>query len=465
MIQSLCKKLRFLQAFLEDSQKNNINCPAWSGLETEIRDVAAEAERKIESQLYKHYLFYNEKTEIRDVPVKPCQSLHQTLQQEAFINDYQWCKLRCLQTIIIFGYLASFTPNSILGMPQIRHVHISQGILNYLHLPKLVQRNLQTLSWLILPQRLQTEPDFKGIPNVKELGIRLMGYDPYYKMHSLSEKPWGLLPHISMEGLLSLHQLENLKFETSQWSPECDLKLLKAFPPNLKMLTLKGTHFSWEDMTIINTLPNLEALKLREDAFCGPEWKATGNGFSKLKYLEVTAHSSLKRWSVDADHFPILECIFLNQCHLLVEFPTGFGNTLQLIDLKNCSSLLVTSAKDFQDERRDLGDDKLVIREFYTASEICRFTTVADAIADPARPPLPLVRYCHSPPSSSGNDNGRLRALQQEAYVAELSVDRSFSSPEEDGGEWQWQTSGVSNSVGGDVEDLKKMDVNVDGGV
>ncbi|XP_031107866.1 putative late blight resistance protein homolog R1B-23 [Ipomoea triloba] len=291
--------------------------------------------------------------------------------QEASINDYQWCKLRCLQTIIIFGYLASFTPNNILGMPQIRHVHISQGILNYLHLPKLVQGNLQTLSWLNLPQRLQTEPDFKGIPNLKELGIRLMGYDPYYKMHSLSEKPWGLLPHISMEGLLNLHQLENLKFETNQWSLKCDLKLLKAFPPNLKKLTLRGTHFSWEDMAIINTLPNLEALKLREDAFCGPEWKATGNGFCKLKYLEVTAHSSLKHWSVDADHFPILECIFLNQCHLLVEFPTGFGeiNTLQLIDLKNCPSRLVTSAKNFQEERQDLGDDKLVLREFYTASE------------------------------------------------------------------------------------------------
>nr|GMD88371.1 putative late blight resistance protein homolog R1B-16 [Ipomoea batatas] len=168
MIESLCKKLRFLQAFLEDSQKNNINCPAWTDLETEIRDVAAEAESKIESKLYKHYLFYNEKTEIRDVPVKPC-------------------------------------------------------------------------------------------------------------------------------------------------------------------------------------------------------------GFCKLKYLQVHAYSSLKHWSVDADHFPVLERIFLNHCYLLMEFPTGFGeiNTLQLIELKNCSSLLVTSAKSLQEERQDLGDNKLVL-QFYPGPR-CNF--------------------------------------------------------------------------------------------
>nr|GMC68610.1 putative late blight resistance protein homolog R1A-3 [Ipomoea batatas] len=219
---------------------------------------------------------------------------------------------------------------------------------------------------------MQTKPDFKGIPNVKKLGIRLMGYAGYYKMPSLSKETWDLLPPISMEGLLNLNQLENLKFEKDRWSPKCDSKVLKAFPPNLKKLTLMRTNFSWEDIAIINTLPNLEVLKLRYDAFCGPEWKATGNGFCKLKYLEVNGLSSLKHWSVDADHFPILESIYLRYCLHLVEFPTGFGdiNTLQLIHLKSCPSSLVTSAKIFQEERRDLGDDKLVLREFYTLPKV-----------------------------------------------------------------------------------------------
>ncbi|XP_031096128.1 putative late blight resistance protein homolog R1B-12 isoform X2 [Ipomoea triloba] len=291
----------------------------------------------------------------------------------ASINDYQWCKLRCLQTIIIEDYSASFTPNNILGLPQIRHVHFSHMSLNYLHLPKLVQGNLQTLSSLSLPHRLQTELDFKVIPNVKELGIHLMGYNRFYKMPYLGEEIWGSLPPISMEGLLNLHQLENLKFETDPHCPKCDSKLLKAFPPNLKKLTLGGTKFSWDDMAIISTLPNLEVLKLRGDAFCGPEWKATRNGFCKLKYLQVHAYSSLKHWSVDADHFPVLERIFLNHCYLLMEFPIGFGeiNTLQLIELKNCSSLLVTSAKSLQEERRDLGDNKLVL-QFYPGPR-CNF--------------------------------------------------------------------------------------------
>ncbi|XP_031098581.1 putative late blight resistance protein homolog R1B-16 isoform X2 [Ipomoea triloba] len=288
----------------------------------------------------------------------------------AFI-DHQWCKLRCLQTIIIDGCWPCFSPNNILGMPQIRHVHFSKRTLHHFHLLKLVQENLQTLSWLSLPHRLRTEPDFKGIPNVKELGIQLMDYKDCYDMHSLSKETWDLLPPISMEGLLKLNQLENLKFKTNQWSPICDIKLQKVFPPNLKKLTFKRTYFSWEDMTIIHTLPNLEVLKLRYNAFCGPEWKATGNGFCKLKYLEVTGHSTLEHWSVDADHFPILECIFLNDCDHLVEFPTGFGeiNTLQLIHLKHCSSSLVTSAKNIQEDRRDFGDDKLVLRVFYTLPE------------------------------------------------------------------------------------------------
>nr|GMD81199.1 putative late blight resistance protein homolog R1B-14 isoform X1 [Ipomoea batatas] len=288
----------------------------------------------------------------------------------AFIN-HQWFKLRCLQTIIIDGCWPCFSPNNILGMPQIRHVHFSKRTLHHLHLPKLVQENLQTLSWLSLPHRLRTEPDFKGIPNVKELGIQLMDYKDCYDMHSLSKETWDLLPPISMEGLLNLNQLENLKFETNQWSQICDLKLQKVFPPNLKKLTFKRTYFSWEDMAIIHTLPNLEILKLRYNAFCGPEWKATGNGFCKLKYLEVTGHSTLEHWSVVADHFPILECIFLNGCDHLVEFPTGFGeiNTLQLIHLKHCSSSLVTSAKNIQEDRRDFGDDKLVLHVFYTLPE------------------------------------------------------------------------------------------------
>nr|GMC58683.1 putative late blight resistance protein homolog R1B-14 isoform X1 [Ipomoea batatas] len=281
-----------------------------------------------------------------------------SIDKRACFNGYQLCKLRCLQTIIITNEpWHSFSPNNILGMPQIRHVHFSPRTLYYHHLPKLVQGNLQTLSWLSLPQRLQTEPDFKAIPNVKELGIHLMGFT------------WDLQPHISMEGLLNLHQLENLKFERDGGCLKCDSKVLKAFPSNLKKLTLIRTNFSWEDMAIISTLPNnLEVLKLREDAFCGPEWKATGNGFCKLKYLEVIRLLSLKHWSVDADHFPILECIFLYLCPDLVEFPTGFGeiNTLRLIDLKRCHLSLVTSAKKFQEERRDLGDDRLVLREFYT---------------------------------------------------------------------------------------------------
>nr|GMC88894.1 putative late blight resistance protein homolog R1B-14 isoform X1 [Ipomoea batatas] len=74
MVESLCKKIRFLQAFLEDS---HINSEARSALETEIRGVAHDAEAKIESELHLFYLQCNQV----DHPVKPPQSLYHTLQQ------------------------------------------------------------------------------------------------------------------------------------------------------------------------------------------------------------------------------------------------------------------------------------------------------------------------------------------------------------------------------------------------
>ncbi|XP_031107867.1 putative late blight resistance protein homolog R1B-17 [Ipomoea triloba] len=72
-IKSLCEKIRYLQAFLEDSEKDK----ARGVLESEIRCVAQDAEAKIESQLYKLYLRCNQVNH----PLKPPQSLYHTLKQ------------------------------------------------------------------------------------------------------------------------------------------------------------------------------------------------------------------------------------------------------------------------------------------------------------------------------------------------------------------------------------------------
>nr|GLL25642.1 putative late blight resistance protein homolog R1C-3 isoform X3 [Ipomoea trifida] len=446
VVESLCKKIRFLQAFLEDS---HINSEARSGLETEIRGVAHDAEAKIESELHLFYLQCNQV----DLPVKPPQSLYHTLQQvtreiesieeriqiesnnnqsvessvgvgstiegdtsnddppaidltdlpaininervisndppatrlrstlildiipgeivdlvnlrylalstNVVLHKFQWFKLRSLQTFIVdfHGYSWKAEPPHILDMPRLRNVYFTKG--SPLYLPKLVQENLLTISWLNVPEPLWTKSDLTKIPNVKKLGI--------YIGISMNFMP-SLLPPGSLDGLADLHQLENLKIAAKESNLLVgDFQLPKVFPPNLKKLTLCHTYLPWDDMLLIATLPNLEILKLIGYAFYGSEWKTTENGFCRLKYFQIE-ESNLKYWSAVANHFPTLEYLILSYCQHLEEVPADFVDitTLQLIKLTHCCSSLVTSAKHIQKERLDYGDYKLVVRDFHT---------------------------------------------------------------------------------------------------
>nr|GMC86989.1 putative late blight resistance protein homolog R1C-3 isoform X3 [Ipomoea batatas] len=97
------------------------------------------------------------------------------------------------------------------------------------------------------------------------------------------------------------------------------------------------------------------------------EYLRTENGFYKLKHLQIV-ESDLKHWTVIVDHFPVLECLILSCCENLEEFPSAFVDitTLQLIKLTRCCSSIVTSAKQIQEERLGLGDNKFVVRDFRT---------------------------------------------------------------------------------------------------
>ncbi|XP_019154983.1 PREDICTED: putative late blight resistance protein homolog R1C-3 isoform X3 [Ipomoea nil] len=275
------------------------------------------------------------------------------LRNDSVLN-LQWLKLQSLQIIIIntFDDSESYWGSMlhVLDMPLLRHVYLPKSC--FLNLPKLVQGNLQTIFWLSLPQRLRTKLGFKTIPNVKELGIYIKEKNPYK-----------LLPG----SLADLCRLENLKIAVEEDICSRGLfQLPTAFPSSLKKLKLIYTYLPWEDMGIIGTLPNLEVLKLMGYAFCGPKWR-TENGFYKLKHLQIV-ESDLKHWTVIADHFPVLECLILSCCENLEEFPSAIVDitTLQLIKLTRCSSSIVTSAKQIQEERLGFGDSQFVVHDFHT---------------------------------------------------------------------------------------------------
>nr|GME18680.1 putative late blight resistance protein homolog R1A-10 [Ipomoea batatas] len=391
MIESLRDKIRNLQAFLEDSQNNNISKRTIRrALESEIGGVARDAEDKIESELQNLIMSKNSKI----TPPKKAESLYKTLKQvnrnitsiEGRIqieskNNHSAPEPQRIENIKVGSFskrsseptetfiVETIGPNApgedwkspshmLDNMLHLRHVMFSKSSL---YLPRQDQTTLQTISCLYYrPEPWPSIQNFTNIPNVKKLGI-------YIDITPVSDPK--LSPshqHSSLNDLVDLQWLENLKIDVPEIIPFQDVfRLPTSFPSNLKKLTLQGTCLPWDDMAIIATLPNLEALKLKHKAFCGSEWKTTENGFCKLKYLKI-AVLDFEHWSA---YFPVLECLILDFCRKLKKFPTEFADitTLQLIELTRCGSSLVTSAKQIHEEQLEcLGYTKLVIHDYCT---------------------------------------------------------------------------------------------------
>nr|GLL38154.1 putative late blight resistance protein homolog R1A-10 isoform X1 [Ipomoea trifida] len=372
IIQSLSHKLHFLQNCLQGSDPK-VQKLLGEGI---IRDVAAEAEDKIESKLSDVYLAATEK--LKSSVEAACEDLHHTLQQvvkdiecvEVRIRDHLQQQQITLHTSSSLdsdnGDASSSStpssslqhirdechlqlPNDILDLRWLRHVHLDKG--SSLDLPSSVQENLRTLFWLKVASWDSKPLDFTRVPNLKELGIYIEGE----------------VSSDALDGLAQLYHLEKLKFEVGRVEHFC---LPISFPPNLKKLTLCKTYLPWEEMDIISKLPNLEVLKLKDFAFCGPVWKPSVERPNRLKFLLV-AHSDLEHWDVDADvdyHFPVLECLALRCCWYLKELPSDFASNfnLRLIELIDCCPSLVDSAKRIQQEANGWGYEDLVVRHFLT---------------------------------------------------------------------------------------------------
>ncbi|XP_031126922.1 putative late blight resistance protein homolog R1B-14 [Ipomoea triloba] len=242
------------------------------------------------------------------------------------LYKFQFFKLKNLLTLIVTSWMEKCPLQlrcNILDLPQLRHLHVDKRCSQYL--PCLVKKNLQTLYWLKVASS-DRKPNFRMVPNLKELGIYIEG--------QLAPSYLGSLVH--------LHLLEKLKFEVGRVERFC---LPTGFPPNLKKLTLSYTYLPWNEIDTIGELPHLEVLKLKDFAFCGSMWKPSKQGFRELKALLIS-RSNLKHWYASSNNFPVLERLVLRYCWELKQIPINFAKieTLKLIVLECCYSSLVTSA-------------------------------------------------------------------------------------------------------------------------
>ncbi|KZV56499.1 hypothetical protein F511_22307 [Dorcoceras hygrometricum] len=211
-----------------------------------------------------------------------------------------------LQTVNLADGMRAGTlslPTEIWEIPHLRHLKKVRGDF-YLPDPPSTNskngrrdifelKNLQTLS--TIRNFRCTEEVLRRIPNLKKLGItyRLIpdGIEwDYYELYNL----------------VHLRNLESFTLE----SPWDELPQNLCFPCSLKKLTLKQCILSWEYLTVVGSLPHLEALNLMSYAVRGREWNPVEGQFLKLKYLRIV-ETDLEEWVADSSHFPNLEKLIL----------------------------------------------------------------------------------------------------------------------------------------------------------
>ncbi|KAI3732212.1 hypothetical protein L1987_63411 [Smallanthus sonchifolius] len=150
--------------------------------------------------------------------------------------------------------------------------------------------------------------------------------------------------------------------ETLMWINIAFRKIQVTFPDSLKKLSLSGCCLPWSDVSIVQSLPNLEVLNILEHAFLGPKWETGEVPFRQLKFLKLQG-LYIEQWEASSTCFPCLTHLVLHTCRYLKEIPLEIGciSTLELIDVDDSSSTVVESLQEIQEEQQNFGNYDLKI--------------------------------------------------------------------------------------------------------
>ncbi|KAK4383491.1 putative late blight resistance proteinR1A-10 [Sesamum angolense] len=166
------------------------------------------------------------------------------------------CKLWNLQTLVAYRRdledLKSdilYLPLNIWKMPQLRHLLFERGFFPYPFLAEVIGKDAVVL------ENLQTLSDVKNFPCTKEVlelmpNLKKLGIS--YVRESGTE--WSFY---EFNNFVYLQKLDTLKCEfiSKDDGVGKHLPLKLALPQNLRKLTLQGCTISWENMTVIGSLP------------------------------------------------------------------------------------------------------------------------------------------------------------------------------------------------------------------
>ncbi|GAY68606.1 hypothetical protein CUMW_265460, partial [Citrus unshiu] len=119
------------------------------------------------------------------------------------------------------------------------------------------------------------------------------------------------------KSLCELHKLECLKL-VNESKPSRMVLSEYQFPPSLIQLSLSNTELMEDPMPILENLPLLRVLKLKQNSYLGRKLACVGlSSFPELKVLHLKSMYWLDEWTMGAGAMPKLESLIVNPCAYL----------------------------------------------------------------------------------------------------------------------------------------------------
>ncbi|GAY68604.1 hypothetical protein CUMW_265470, partial [Citrus unshiu] len=245
------------------------------------------------------------------------------------------CTLLNLETLEMPSSYIDHSPEDIWMMQKLMHLNF--GSISLPASPKNYSSSLKNLIFISALNPSSCTPDILGrLPSVQTL--RISGDLSYYQS--------GV-----SKSLCELHKLECLKL-VNESKPSRMVLSEYQFPPSLIQLSLSNTELMEDPMPILENLPLLRVLKLKQNSYLGRKLACVGlSSFPELKVLHLKSMYWLDEWTMGAGAMPKLESLIVNPCAYLRKLPEELWciKSLRKLDLHWPETQLRQGLRTFED--------------------------------------------------------------------------------------------------------------------